>query len=345
VPAAEALVSLLAGSSAPAGAVVGVTGPDGRDVAAGGLTRPGGEPVGEHTRFDLASVTKAVTTCGLHRLAVLGEIALDDPLSRYLTRTPCTPGTTLVDLLEHRAGLWEWQPLYLTPDPLDTLASLPLRYLPRQARHYSDLGFMLLGQVVAAVAAAPLAAAVRSLVAEPLGLAGPVYGPVRSAVAAGGMGDEIERAMVRTGKPYPVLFDEAGFPWRDAITEGEVSDGNAAHSFAGVSGHAGLFGTVDDLLTLASSLACPNTTDLWGTHMRTRMFTDGPDDGQALGWRSQTVTYRGRLNPMLWHPGFTGCAVGFLPGEETAIVMLSNRLFAHEPAETASLWTRVIANL
>lgn len=344
MPATEALAALLAGPSAPVGAVVAVAGPDGRELTAGGLTRPGGAPVTERTSFDLASVTKVVTTCALHRLAVLGEIALDDPVSHYL-ETPCVAGTTLVDLLQHRAGLWEWQPLYLADDPLEALRSLPPRYLLRQGRHYSDLGFMLLGQVVAAVAGMTLGEAVRALVAEPLGITGLCFGPVAGDVAAGGVGDDVERAMVRTGRPYPVLFSEAGFRWREAVTVGEANDGNAVHAFAGVSGHAGLFGTANDLLTLASSLASPETDELWGTAVRDRVFADGPDAGQALGWRSQLVQTGGRPERMLWHPGFTGCVVGFLSGRGLAVVMLANRLLASEPAETAALWARVLDNL
>lgn len=345
MPAAEALAALLSGPSAPIGAVVAVAGPDEREIAAGGLRQPGGKPVDEQTSFDLASVTKVVTTCALHRLAVLGELAFDDPISRYLPRTACMPGTTLADLLLHRAGLWEWQPLYLAADPREALAALPLRYLPRQGRHYSDLAFMLLGQAVSVATTMPLDDAVRTLVSEPLGLRGLRYGHVAGNVAAGGIGDEVERTMVRTGKPYPILFTEAGFGWREAATVGEPNDGNAAHAFAGISGHAGLFGTVDDLLGLASSLANPETAELWGTAVRTEVFADGPDNGQARGWRSQLITYRGRRERMLWHPGFTGCAVGFVPGREAAVVMLSNRLFAAARPETANLWARVLTNL
>lgn len=343
MPAAEALAALLSGPSAPPGAVVAVAGPDGRELATGGLTRPGGEAVTGRTRFDLASVTKVVTTCALHRLAVLGELALDDPVSRWLPGTSCATGTTLVDLLQHRAGLWEWQPLYLAADPLDALLSLPPRYLPRQGRHYSDLGFMLLGRVVASVTGTSLSEAVRTLVAEPLGL-GLAYGPVDGDVAAGGIGDEVEQTMVSTGKPYPVLFSDAGFRWREAVTVGEANDGNAVHTFGGVSGHAGLFGTADDLLTLAWSLADPEADGLWGTSVRDQVFAEGPDAGQALGWRSEVL--RGdRPERMLWHPGFTGCAVGLVPGRRRAIVMMTNRLLAAEPALTADLWARVLDTL
>jgi len=343
MPAAEALASVLTGRRAPLGAVVGFAGPDGRALATGGLTRPGGDLVTEQTVFDLASVTKVVTTCALHRLAVLGELSLTDPLERYLPGTACAPGTTVAELLWHRAGLWEWQPLYLAgAGPRAALASLPLRYSPHQERHYSDLGFMLLGQVVSAVAGVRLGAAVKALVAEPLGLRSLSYGPVAGDVAAGGRGDQIEQEMVRTGEPYPVLFEADGFGWRDQPTQGEANDGNAFHGFGGVSGHAGLFANADDLLTLAQSLASPEADQLWGTGVRDQVFADGPDAGQAMGWRSQPWTYDGRPVRLLWHPGFTGCAVGFVPDQEFAMVMLTNRLFADERPDTAALWASMI---
>lgn len=345
MPTGEALAALLSGPSAPAGAVVGFAGPAGRELAAGGGTRPGGKAVTTATRFDIASVTKVVTTCALHRLTVLEQLRLTDPIDQFLPGTPCTPGTTLTDLLQHRGGLWEWQPLYLAADPARALASLPLRYRPGQGRHYSDLGFMLLGQVVATVTGMSLREAVRVLVSEPLGLSGLDYGPASGDVAAGGDGDLVEQQMVRTGVPYPVLFDDAGFDWRDGPTEGDANDGNAFHACAGVSGHAGLFGTADDLLTLALSLATPGQDQLWGTGVRAEVFADGPDVGQALGWRSLCLEFGRRRRRMLWHPGFTGCAVGFVPGGEFAVVMLTNRLFAQQMPETTTLWTSVLANM
>jgi len=341
--AAEALAAVLTGRQAPLGAVVGFAGPDGRELATGGLTGPGGDLVTENTSFDLASVTKVVTTCALHRLAVLGELSFDDPLERYLPGTACAPETTLADLARHRAGLWEWQPLYLAgAGPVAALRSLPLRYAPGVERHYSDLGFMLLGRVVSQVAGVRLGAALKVLVAEPLGLRSLGFGPIFGDVAAGGPGDQVEQEMVRTGEPYPVLFEADGFGWRDQVTLGEANDGNAYHGFGGVSGHAGLFATADDLLTLALSLATPGADGLWGTTIRDQVFADGPDAGQALGWRSQPWTSAGRELRLLWHPGFTGCAIGFVPDQEFAMVMLTNRLFAEQRPDTASLWARAI---
>ncbi len=122
------------------------------------------------TAHDLGSVTKiAGTTSILIALASTGAIDPQDPVSRYLPEFGAVLDhadgpATLADLLTHRAGLWEWWPTYLTPgDPLEVVRSLPLRYPPRSGRHYSDLGFMILGRIIESVAAQPLPDAHRDL--------------------------------------------------------------------------------------------------------------------------------------------------------------------------------------
>lgn len=343
--AVEALLS--AGSAAPAGAVVGIVTPEGHDLAVGGHADTAGTAVTVDTAFDVASVTKvAATTTALLALVSRGDAGFDDPVARYLPDSPCAPGTTLRHLLQHRAGLWEWQPLYLTPgDPAAAIDALPLRYPLDEARHYSDLGFLLLGRIVSIVADAPLDAAVRELVTAPLGLRRTGYGPVAAPVASSAIGDAAERRMVATGEPYPVLAPAPSrdFAWRDGEIAGVANDGNCFHAFGGVAGHAGLFSTVDDLLTLGAALAAPDEhADLWHPDAVADLFRDGPDAGQALGWRSRTVALDGREERMLWHPGFTGCALGILPAAGTAVVLLSNRLLAAEPATTAPLTTEAL---
>jgi CubicO group peptidase (beta-lactamase class C family) len=346
--AATAVDAVLAGPSAPAGAVAGATTPSTRDIAGGGAADSAGTPMTTETRFDIASVTKvAATTTALLRLASLGDLGFDDPVARYLPGSACAPGTTLRHLLQHRAGLWEWQPLYLDPlDPVAAMDRLPLRYGLDEGRHYSDLGFLLLGRVVAAVAGMPIADAVRALVTEPLGLGRTTFGPVLAPVASTALGDEAERRMVAAGAPYPILTSRRDFAWREKEIAGVANDGNCFHAFGGVAGHAGLFSTADDLLTLGGALAAPEQhADLWRPAVVAELFRDGPDRGQALGWRSDTVRAHGREQRMLWHPGFTGCALGILPEASSAVVLLSNRLLAAEPAPTEALWGAGLAEL
>lgn len=349
---ADAAVSaVLAARSAPRGVVAGVITDAGRDVAARGLADLAGTPVTTESAFDIASVSKvAATTTAILRLVSDRELGFDDPVDRFVRGTTCAPGTTVRHLLQHRAGLWEWQPLYLdrehAGDSEAAIDAIPRRYALDAGRHYSDLGFMLLGRIVAAITGRALDAAVRELVTAPLGLDRTGYGPAAPPVASSSIGDAAERRMVATGVPYPILTTARDFAWRDDEITGVVNDGNCFHALGGVSGHAGIFSTADDLLTLGAALASPEKhPELWHPDAVAELFRDGPDPGQALGWRSDAATVAGRDTRMLWHPGYTGCALGVIPGSGIAAVLLSNRLFAPEPAPTEALWRTALPAL
>lgn len=344
----QAAQELIAAESGPLGAVVGFARAGMRETSAAGLATTAGDPVTVDAVFDIASVTKvAATTTALLRLVTLGLVDFDDPIARFVPMSACSPETTLRHLLQHRGGLWEWQPLYLGErDPWAQIDTFPLRYPSDDARHYSDLGFMLLGRVIASVTGAALDAAIRELVTAPLCLTLTGYRPPSDSglIAASAHGDAAERRMVETREPYPILTERRDFPWRENEIVGQVNDGNAFHALGGVSGHAGLFSTVDDLLTLGSALASADQhTDLWHPDAVADVFRDGPDAGQALGWRSERACIDGQEHRMLWHPGFTGCAMGVLPDAGAAVVMLSNRLLATAaPTTTEALWRRAL---
>jgi CubicO group peptidase (beta-lactamase class C family) len=346
--AQQAVMAVLSGDSAPLGVVVGVSNASAVVTSAAGSADASRKPVTVDTAFDLASVTKvAGTATALLRLVSLGQLSFDDPVARFLPETACAPGTTLRHLLQHRAGLWEWQPLYLDPrDPWEQIQTLPLRYRLDEGRHYSDLGFMLLGAIIAAATGAALDEAIRELVTAPLSLSRTGYGPFGAPVAASGSGDAAERRMAATGEPYPVLADKREFAWREEEIIGVANDGNCFHALGGISGHAGLFSTVDDLLTLGAALASAEQhAELWRPDVVADMFRDGPDSGQALGWRSDHACVDGRDQRMLWHPGFTGCALGVLPEAGTAVALLSNRLLAEAPVTTQALWRAALPAL
>ena len=340
--------------SGPLGVVVGVSTDAGTRIEAVGAADQAGRSLRPGTRFDVASVSKVVaTTTAIHRLASLGLIGLDEPVSRFVPTTACTPETTLSTLMRHRAGLWEWQPLYLarTPDgdlvdPFEALAALALRYPPEDRRAYSDLGFILLGRIVEQVTGVRLDQAVSELVTGPVGLTETGYGPVAGDVAASAPGDSIEAEMIRTGVPYPVLYPRQEVAWRSYELVGEVNDGNCYRAFDGVSGHAGIFSTTSDLLRLGRSLArAPERDDLWRPAITSQIFAEGPDAGQALGWRTMPVRLGGERRTMVWHPGFTGAAIGLVPGTGVTVTLLSNRLLSPNPLPTALLWSTALSNL
>lgn len=337
------LDAVLAGPVVPPAVAVAVGTADSMDVATHGSTRPGGEALTPGHLFDLASITKAVgTTTMLQRLAALGELRLDDSVSRFLPSDPVL-GATLDQLARHRSGLWEWQPLYFVDrPPMETIAELPLRYGRDQARHYSDLGFMVLGAVICAVTGGTLASALDALVTRPLGLSDLGYLPDSRRAVAAAHGDSIEQTMVATGEPYPVLLGDPGFAWRRHLLAGEVADGNAFHAWGGVSGHAGLFGSVTAAFSVCAALATGDRTLWGGPELTGRLFAAGKDPEQAFGWRRLAVRLDGEPRTLIYHPGFTGGAAGFVPETGLAVVMLSNRLLADAPVMTDQLWQRAL---
>ncbi len=335
---------------APAGCVLGIEVAGTRTVVTAGAASPEhAAPMERATLFDLASVSKVVgTTSSLHRLASMGLLDVDATVRRLIPSFGGADSTTVRELLQHRAGLWDWQPIYLAPGgqeyPFRVIDGLPLRYSPGKERHYSDLGFMTLGRIVEAVAGVPLETAVRELVADPLGLGPFSYGPVSAtSIATSGFDDRIERRMVATGDPHPVLWSDDGFPWRTGPIRGTVNDGNCAHAFGGIAGHAGLFSTVDSLLDVGAALsAADDFPSMWEPHVTAQFFAAGPDADQALGWRRGELLVAGAPMTLLWHPGFTGTAMGFVPDAHLCVAFASNRLLADHPQTTTSLWQHVL---
>jgi CubicO group peptidase (beta-lactamase class C family) len=351
----EAAASVLAGGAgAPPGAVLAVSREGEIEHCAVGSAQafsdvgPLPAPVAFtlDTSTDLGSVTKVVaTTTAIMTLAAAGAVALEQTLGEILpwaASEPCATAT-LAQLLTHRAGLWEWWPLYLTardPEPaLRLVAARPLRYAPEHGRHYSDLGFQLLGAAVAQVAGRPLDDAAQELALDAIGLRATRYGrPDRTAaVAASSTGDRIERQMIRTGEPYPVGGDADAFgAWRSHVLVGEVNDGNAFHALGSVAGHAGLFSTARDLLGFGDALLrCLDGAGPLPAATVRRFLTPGADPGQGLGFR-RWATAAGDA----WgHTGFPGVGVAIVPALGATVAMVTNRLHvAGAPRATEPMW-------
>ncbi|NEE04737.1 serine hydrolase domain-containing protein [Phytoactinopolyspora halotolerans] len=340
--------------TAPAGVVIGVRTPDatfihvaGERVPADGSRGRPAAPMTPSTVHDLASVTKTMTTTAVMRLIAVGALGLDDDVRAYVPTFPHP--ASIRQLLLHRAGLWEWWPLYVrSADPVAAWAeldSLPARYPAESGRHYSDLGFMLLGRVLEAVSGTGLRDAMARLVTDPLGLTRTGYGPRQDAeIAAGSYGDAAERRMLATSTPYPVPYSDTDMDrWRDGLVVGAANDGNTQHALHGVSGHAGLFAPVPDLLAFAHALSTGEHR-LAAPDVAAAFFADGPDPGQALGWRTGTLGLDGHRHAFVYHPGFTGVTVGFVPGQGVAVVVAANRLVTPgEPIPNDTL-LRIVAD-
>jgi CubicO group peptidase (beta-lactamase class C family) len=334
-PTAVSFALVRRGSETPSAMTAGWTCADGEGITP--------RPVEPGTRFDLASVSKLVTTLAVMRLRASGALDLDAPVRSLLPKFAggAKDAVTVRSLLLHRAGLWEWWPLYadaedgpgVVGDPAAAIAraaALPLRYRPDSGRHYSDLGFQLLGAIVTAVHGADLRTAVASLVTEPLGLRETGYGPVAvgvdatSGVAVTSRGDSWERQMIATGEPYPVPVRTTPVS-RSHWLRGEVNDGNAHHAFGGAAGHAGIFSTAGDTARIGAVLFGGHPD--WPPSVVAEFSAAGPDPEQALGWRrTEAVTAGGTTVTVLGHPGFTGTELSVAPSLGVSWALLTNRL-------------------
>jgi len=290
-------------------------------------------PMTTATVFDLASVTKVMaTTFAVMMLADDGKLELDAPLRTYLPdfRGPEKDRITLRMLLTHRAGLYQWQPVFYHAanerEAYAYIRDLPLEWTPGAERHYSDLGFMLLGLVVERVSGQPLDRFVHDRLYGPLGLMHTGFRPGQAGpFAATSLGNPYEFRMVHdTTFGYRYAGDPAAWNgWRHRTLLGEVNDGNAYHAFGGVAGHAGLFSTAGDLDVLLQVLL--HRGEYRGRrYVRAATvdtFMTPTGDGQALGWQVPSFAPAGSFD----HTGFTGTYVLGVPARGLAVVLLTNR--------------------
>ncbi|MDP1720634.1 MAG: serine hydrolase domain-containing protein [Candidatus Nanopelagicaceae bacterium] len=294
-------------------------------------------PMTSDTSFDAGSITKVLaTTAAIMRLIDAGEISLDAKASKYLSAWANTDKDqiTIRDLLLHRSGLWEWRPLYISvKDPqriVEEIAQMPLRYRVGEGRHYSDLGFISLGQILISLVGADLSTLVKDLVLKPLGLHATRYAePVLDTpIAATSLGDIIEKEMVISKIPFPVPEEVTQFNrWRTHVLVGEVNDGNAFHLFGGISGHAGLFTNADDLLTFGEAMnSSVRDEGSYSGKVTGEFLSTGPDVGQQLGFRSWTSTHEGCTDEFFGHTGFPGVVLAFSPEHDCVVTLLTNRL-------------------
>jgi CubicO group peptidase (beta-lactamase class C family) len=331
------LDSAIAAGAAP-GAVLGVTHRGERFLFGAGNLEPGDTArAGPSTIYDLASLTKVVALTPALMLAVSeNRIALDDPVQRYV---PAFVGTgkeqvTIRMLLAHVSGMPAWRPLYREARTRQEVYALvdttPLVTSPGSQAVYSDLSAILLTQVLEAVYRERIDSFVARRLFSPLGLSSTGYLP----------------ASTWRHRIAPTELDS----WRGRVLRGEVHDENAA-AMDGVSGHAGLFGSAEDLLTFAewvleqsvrrSGGQAATVSDTLGTArrptdrptVRPTVFDEftrrQPTTGRALGWDtpSEGGSAGRRLSARsIGHTGFTGTSLWIDPEHDLAIVLLSNRV-------------------
>jgi len=291
--------------------------------------------------FDLASLTKVIgTTTALMWLVDHRQISLDDPVAKYLEafNTPEKMGIRIRHLLSHSSGLYEWYPLYYRAssraESYSLIASLPLKYKLGEDRHYSDLGFVILGQLIERVSGMTLDQFMEQKIFKPLGMRKTLYNPLQKKhfrkIAATSHGNPYEKRMVydsTLGFQVKGIDPEAWNGWRTHTLMGEVNDGNAWYANGGVSGAAGLFSTARDVQKVIDLILNPDRVSPFISKKTIDSFLSKDRYKNGLGWMMDT-TYsfiRGGPEGSFGHTGFTGTSIAVIPACNISIVLLINR--------------------
>jgi uncharacterized protein YbbC (DUF1343 family) len=292
-------------------------------------------PMTRDTVFDLASLTKVVATAtSVMILVERGKIRLGDPVARYIPEFAQNgkERITIEQLLLHRGGLVADNDLADYRDgpekameriyALGTVAEPGARFI------YSDVGYIVLGELVRRVSGQRLDDFAREHIFRPLGMTETTFTPT------GALRQRCAPTERRQGR------------WM----QGEVHDPRA-HALGGVAGHAGLFSTARDLAIYCQMIL--NGGEFRGVRilspLSVRRMVESRGlpfhEMRGLGWDINTgySSNRGDLFPIgsFGHTGFTGTSVWIDPASRTFVIFLSNRVHPDGRGDVTSLRGRV----
>lgn len=291
------------------------------------------DPVERNTFYDLASLTKPLaTTLSILCLMREGKINLDDRVINILTEMVSEEKSVLTirDLLSHSSGLPAYRPFFYDlarikgktrrkKRLLQLIDQEELAYETGRKSIYSDLGFILLGMIVENRSGENLSAFIQKKIYKPLAIQKDIFFPPS-----------------RRKKGMEVYAPTEFCPWRKKILVGQVSDENC-DILGGVSGHAGLFGNIDGVMSL-----CGFLLDVWKNQEKSenisseqlRLFLTRREEIKNSTWAlgfdtpAQEGSSGGKyLSPKsVGHLGFTGTSFWIDPDRELVMVLLSNRV-------------------
>ena len=271
----------------------------------------------EHTRYDLASITKPLVV-GMLTLRAMeaGKLCLWDKLGTFLDAPPDKSDITISQILTHTAGfptgLHLWELSGHPENSAETILRAPLASPPGARVRYCCAGFILLGQLLECLYGMDLRELAMKEVFWPLKMRDTGYLPQDGNIAATEMQDD------------------------GRCLQGVVHDENARF-LGGVAGNAGVFGNMDDLALFLQMLChrgqlpdgacylCPATVDL-----AMRNHTPGMAQGRGLSFYLPAYDngYTGDLFPRetVGHTGFTGASFALDPTSGLYVIFLTNRI-------------------
>lgn len=275
--------------------------------------------------YDLASLTKVVsTTTSIMKLVDEHKIKLDDPVSKYIKEfdKPEKSDIRIEHLLLHTSGLPAFRvyvdKLKTRGEILDAVRNEPLVSTPGEKYVYSDLGFILLAEVVEEVTGQRIDQYVRRQLYYPMGMSSTFFNPknvggwISNRIPPTEIDQHFERGTVRAN-----VHDER------------------AYFMGGVAGHAGLFSNAKDLAIYSQILLnggvyadrsyfSPETVHTFVSRQSSINFRGYGFDRKSEGFSTAgTLTGTNTFG----HLGFTGTSLWIDPDENIAIILLTNRTY------------------
>jgi CubicO group peptidase (beta-lactamase class C family) len=301
-------------------------------------------PMDRSTIFDLASLTKPLATTVVMMLLVSEKkICLDDRVTRFFPAFGVfgKQEITLRHLLNHSSGLPHWRPYYEDVLKSDRAGEINFVASPAAKQYvftqihrekpvspaglqglYSDLGFMVLGEIVEAISDSTLDRFCQDRIFEPLGLESTFFV------------DLMRSRSQRLQAIGEMIAPTEDCPWRKRVLCGEVHDDNA-YAMGGVAGHAGLFSSARDIHQLLACLdGCRRGENTFLPQALIQEFVSRDksvkNSTYALGWDtpSENKSSSGKyFSPhSVGHLGFTGTSIWWDLEKNSHVVLLSNRV-------------------
>jgi beta-N-acetylhexosaminidase len=280
------------------------------------------------TMYDLASLTKVVVTTTLVEKLVEGDfpisLDLDAPIERYLPEWTTGPQpewrhkVTVRNLMTHTSGLPPFKEYWRTStgkqDTLNHIFVEPLDYEPGTKMVYSDLGIILMAEIIQRLTGKPLDELANEYIFGPLGMKDSMYNPPK--------------------KLWPLIAPtEVDERFRHRLIQGEVHDENA-YAIGGVSGHAGVFSTSPDLAAFCQMYL---NGGVYAHHrIVERATVEEFIQPQAISQNTRTIGWvvptEGSSSGHYFsahsfgHTGFTGTSIWMDPERQMFVVLLTNRV-------------------
>lgn len=277
------------------------------------------------TIYDVASLTKPIVTAtAIMMLVAENQIDLDAPISRYLAHYNSAGNPawlqkiTVRELLLHTSGLPAHREFYKTAKSPEEwrklLWSEPLVSAPGTKIEYSDLGFIILGDIVERLTGMTLARYARENILGPLGMRNSFFSP----------------PVALRGRIAPTQTDSA---FRKRRRPGEVDDDNA-FALGGSAGHAGLFSTAGDVAVFAQMMLNGGiyAQQRFLPRAIVEQFTARVavgDSVRTLGWdvpSGESASGHYFSAQSYGHNGFTGTSIWIDPQRRLFVILLTNRV-------------------